>query len=63
MTGARIKVEGVPELCEHFDPAECTEACHEKARVFDAWLRGELLKEGNGNAHFDQTHGRDRDDR
>jgi carbon storage regulator len=35
----------VPELCKHFDIAECTEECHEKARRFDEWLRGKLLKE------------------
>jgi hypothetical protein len=44
------KADPVPELCKHFDPAECTQECHEKARIFDEWLRGKLKIEGNDNA-------------
>jgi hypothetical protein len=54
MTGVTRR-EGVPPLCEHFDPSECTEECREMARKFDEWLRGELKREGDGNANPDKT--------
>lgn len=57
MTGARYKSVNVPPLCEHFDPAQCSEACHEMAHEFDQWLRGELKKEGHEDVNPDKTNG------